>query len=54
VRGCDNGAGAEGNVGAGAGATIGKMFGRSFDEVWPGTASVKIPGTEMWWAHWLP
>lgn len=39
---------AEGSVGAGAGATIGKMFGPNFSmKSGLGTASVKIPGTGL-------
>ncbi len=39
---------AEGNVGAGAGATVGKMFGPKFlMKGGLGTSSVKIPGTDL-------
>lgn len=38
----------EGNVGAGAGATVGKMFGPNFSmKGGLGTASYKVPGTEV-------
>ncbi|MCK1977874.1 P1 family peptidase, partial [Jeotgalicoccus huakuii] len=38
----------EGNIGAGAGATVGKMFGMDYAmKGGLGTASYKVPGTEI-------
>lgn len=43
------GAVAEGNVGAGAGASVGKLFGMKFAmKAGLGTASVQVGGTEVW------
>ena len=45
----------EGNVGAGAGATVGKLMGMQFAmKSGLGSASIRVGNTALWWRRWLP